>query len=230
MKHRVRGSAVIFDLDGTLVDSAPDITASIGHALNNVGQPALSLERVRDYIGNGAERLIHRSLTGDPDGVADSELFDTVSTDFFEHYANNVCCTSELYAGVVPTLTRLAQQGYFLACVTNKPSRFTQPLLEKLGIDTFFSITLSGDSLPAKKPSPVQLLYVADRWGITPADCVMVGDSVTDLLAAQNANMPVICVSYGYGDLPDIVAHGPSVIIDSIDQIVDALSEEATAL
>lgn len=230
MNGRGEGSAIIFDLDGTLVDSAPDIAASVRHALNRIGRQAPSLARIRAYIGNGAERLIHRSLTGDIDGIADSRLFDSASTHFFAHYAENVCCRCEPYPKVIDTLRTLIGRGYRLACVTNKPARFTQPLLEKLGLDRFFSITLSGDSLETKKPSPEQLLAVAQRCGIAPQYCTMVGDTVTDVLAARNANMPIICVNYGYGDIAEMVMHNPFAVVETIDQIINLVAEEATAL
>jgi phosphoglycolate phosphatase len=229
MNNPPSGSAVIFDLDGTLVDSAPDIAASVDYALTQIGRSAPSLAQVRNYIGNGADRLLHRSLTFDLDGIADDALFESANRHFLEHYRRNVCCRSAPYPGVIETLTTLTEHGYFLACVTNKPARFTDPLLEELGLDGFFSVTLSGDSLELKKPAPDQLLHVADRCAIATHNCTMVGDTVTDILAAQNASMGVVCVSYGYGDIADIVAHNPSAIIDSIDQIVNLVATDTTA-
>jgi phosphoglycolate phosphatase len=224
MSHPINGSVVIFDLDGTLVDSAIDLAASVRYALKQIGRPAPGLARIRSYIGNGADRLIHRSLTCDVDGIADDALFESANRHFFEHYKNNVCCRSQAYPRVRETLTTLKNRGHFLACVTNKPAEFAQPLLEKLGLDRYFSVSLSGDSLEAKKPAPDQLLHVADRCAIAPQNCTMVGDTVTDIVAAKSASMPVICVSYGYGDIADIVTHNPSAIIDSIDQIVDLVA------
>ena len=229
MKITVDGSAVIFDLDGTLVYSAPDIASSMGHALIRVGRPALGPAQIRSYIGNGAHCLVHRSLTGDVNGVADDALFDAAKAHFFDHYKNNCCRHSTLYTSVIETLHTLHNDGYLLACVTNKSSQFTEMLLTHFGLKHFFSVTVSGDSLDVKKPAPGQLLYVAEQWGISARECVMVGDSVTDILAAHNANMPVICVSYGYGDLADIVSHKPLAVVESFDEIVAVLTNCAAA-
>jgi phosphoglycolate phosphatase len=223
------GTAVLFDLDGTLVDSAPDIAASVDYALGRLGLRAPDTDRIRTYIGDGAARLMHRCLTDDIDGVADGSLFDSASAHFLAHYAANVCRLSATYPRVVETLTTLTGRGYALACVTNKPARFTRPLLEALRLDRFFPVTMSGDSLAAKKPAPDQLLYAADRCGVPPSSCTMVGDTATDLLAAKRAEMPAICVSYGYGDMSDILGNGPSAIVDSIEHIVDLLPQGATA-
>lgn len=222
-------AAVIFDLDGTLVDSAPDLAASVDYALNRIGRRAPSRERIRSYIGSGAERLIHRSLTGDIDGVADEALFKSACLNFFAHYEANVCCRTTPYPHAAETLRALVGKGYALACVTNKPSQFTQPLLKKLGLDIHFSLTLSGDSLAAKKPCPDQLLHVADHYALSPQDCVMVGDTLTDVLAARNAAMPVIFVTYGYGNVSDIAATEPAAIVDSLEQIPDLLPQIAAA-
>ncbi len=229
MKPTIDGSAVIFDLDGTLVDSAPDIASSMAHALRHVDRPPLSPAQIRSYIGNGAHCLVHRSLTGDVNGVADDALFEATKAYFFDHYEKNVCRHSTPYTGVIETLHALREEGYLLACVTNKSSQFTEPLLAHLELKHFFSVTVSGDSLEVKKPAPDQLLYVSEQGDLSPGKCVMVGDSVTDILAAQNANMPVICVSYGYGDLADIVAHKPLAVIDSFDEILDVLAVGACA-
>ena len=208
-----RTAAVLFDLDGTLVDSAPDIASSIEFALNELGQRVPSESLITSYIGNGAGRLIHRSLTGNWDGIADPELFAQTSKLFFKRYAANVCQRSTIYPGVANTLEELKVNGFHLACVTNKPAEFTEPLLTKLGLKDYFSVTMSGDSLATKKPAPDQLLHVTSTFGVAPQNSIMIGDTVTDILAARNANMPAICVSYGYGDQTDIADHSPFAIV-----------------
>ena len=218
------GSAIIFYLDGTLVDSAPDIAASVAYALHLVGQQTPSLAKIQSYIGNGADRLIHRSLTNAADGVADYALFSEVRTHFFEHYENNICRHSIPYVGVTETLIELCDHDYQLACVTNKPTRFTDPLLRQLELDRFFPVVLSGDTLDAKKPAPDQLLYVAYRYEIAPQRCVMVGDTGTDVLAAKNADMSAIFATYGYGDVGEIDVREPLAIVDSFSEIVNILA------
>ena len=222
------GSAIIFDLDGTLVDSAPDIAASVAHALQLVGHQSPSLAQIRSYIGNGADRLIHRSLTNASDGVADDALFNEARVHFFEHYENHICRHSTIYVDVWATLLELCDRGYRLACVTNKPTRFTEPLLRALGLDRFFPLVLSGDTLDAKKPAPDQLLDVAEYYAIAPQLCTMVGDTATDVLAAKNADMPVIFVTYGYGDIAAIDLHEPLAVVDSMGEIVNALASASS--
>ncbi len=217
------GCAIIFDLDGTLVDSAPDIAVSVAYAVQLVGKQPPSLETIKGYIGNGADRLIHRSLTNDHNGVADIALFIKVRAYFFEHYGENFCRYSTPYIDVDQTLTELCNRDYKLACVTNKPNRFTDGLLRHLGLDHFFPVVVSGDTLDEKKPAPNQLLYVANHYGITPGHCVMVGDTRTDILAAKNANMPSVYVTYGYGNITDIELNDPLAIVDSLSEIVDLL-------
>ena len=222
MSNSVR-KAVLFDLDGTLVDSAPDLTLSVGHALAGVGMPAPGLDEVRRYIGEGAQKLLHRSLTRDPDGVADEALFREASQLFFDHYAANVCVQSHLYPGVVATLERLRQRGCHFACVTNKPARYTAPLLEALGLAEYFTVSVSGDSLPRKKPDPAPLQFAATALGMATVDCTMVGDTVTDIAAARGAGMTVIAVDYGYGDPGALAAAAPDRLVSAFDELADFL-------
>ncbi len=216
--------AVIFDLDGTLVDSAPDIAASVAHALELVGHRPPNLAEIRGYIGNGADRLIHRSLTNASDGVADDALFSQARMHFFEHYEKHICRHSTVYINVWETLLELRNRDYRLACVTNKPTRFADPLLRALDLDRFFPLVLGGDALNAKKPAPDPLLYVADHYDITPQQCTMVGDTATDILAAKNAEMTAIFVTYGYGEVTEIDAYEPLAIVDSMGEIIDPIA------
>jgi phosphoglycolate phosphatase len=224
MSPQPNGALVIFDLDGTLVDSAPDLLASMTYALDLLNIDVPTMASMTSYIGNGAGRLVHRCLTNSFDGTADEALFDQASKHFFDHYGANVCAKSALFPCVTATLSELKNCGYRLACVTNKPARFTDPLLAQIGLSEFFSITLSGDSLDKKKPAPDQLLYAAEWCDTSPERCTMVGDTVTDIEAAHRANIQVISVSYGYGSRPDLLALSPLAIVDSIDQIIDIIA------
>lgn len=215
--------AVFLDLDGTLVDSAPDLAASVSYALTEIGIEPPDLDEVKSYVGGGAAKLIHRALTRSKDGIAEDALFESASAIFFSHYAANVCERSKLYPGVVETLERLRTLGFGLACVTNKPHRFTVPLLETLGLDSFFTLCLSGDSLAKKKPEPDQLLNAAHHFDLASAQCTMVGDASPDILAARNAGMVAIAVSYGYGDMEAMKALRPLAFVDRIDQIIEHL-------
>lgn len=218
------GKLILFDLDGTLVDSAPDIASCVDAALVELGLPGLGIERIRSFIGQGAEQLVHRALTNDIDGRADAETFDAAYASFSRRYARNICNLSRLYPGVADTLAALRARGWHLACVTNKPGRFTEPLLEGLGVDEFFAVVLSGDSLDVKKPDPAPLLHAARACAIAVERCIVVGDSPTDVRAARAAGMPVICVTYGYAVADQLLASEPDAVVDTMPAILDLLA------
>lgn len=220
---------VLFDLDGTLVDSAPDIAAAAEAARDEFGLPRLSVARIKSFIGNGADRLIHRALTDDIDGEADAEMFEIGRRRFIGYYAENICTKSRAYSGVTQTLTRLEHLGCRLGCVTNKPGRFSEPLLKSLGLRQYFTVVVSGDSLPTQKPDPAPLLHAAARCATRPQRCLVVGDSPTDIKAARNAGMAVACVKYGYATLASIEALAPDALLDSMQQIFDHFGFTPTA-
>lgn len=198
MKFPIDIKAVAFDLDGTLVETLPDLHEAAVRMLADIGRPAVSVDIVRTYIGHGVDRLIGRLLTGKTDGDADPALFEPAAQAFRRHYASVLTRASHPYAGVVATLALLRKRGFKLACVTNKPARFTEPLLQSLGLTTLLDLVLSGDSLPRKKPDPLPLLHCARAFGIHPGHLLMVGDSAADTGSARAAGCPVLCVPYGY--------------------------------
>ena len=202
--NKEQARAIFFDLDGTLVDSAGDLATSVNHALSVIEKPMLDEKIIRSYIGNGADRLIHRAITRDYEGIADPELYQPAKSAFLKHYANNICTKSALYPGVEDVLQALREHSYQLACITNKPSQFTLPLLEALHVSDFFKVVLSGDSLNRKKPAPDQLQHAAEQLDIAPAQCLMIGDTNTDISAAMNCGMPAVFVTYGYGLAKDL--------------------------
>jgi phosphoglycolate phosphatase len=214
---------VLFDLDGTLVDSAPDIAHATNLALADVGRAPRATAEIQDFIGNGAERLIHRCLTGARDGDAESALYHRTYLSFEEHYAACLATRTRPYPGVVATLNSLATRGILLGCVTNKPARFTQPLLAETGLASYFSVVVAGDTLTRKKPDPAPLLSAATTCGTTAAETVMVGDSMADLAAARAAGMRVFCVSYGYSAGVDLAAQHPDLYVDRMPDILPAL-------
>ncbi|MCC7121361.1 MAG: phosphoglycolate phosphatase [Gammaproteobacteria bacterium] len=215
--------AVLFDLDGTLVDSAPDIAAAADRALADCGVPGRGIERIRGYIGGGAERLIHRCLTDRLDGVAERALFDAAFAAFFKHYAADLTTRTQPYPGVIETLASLAARGYRLGCVTNKPARFTTPLLTALALAPYFDAVVAGDTLPVKKPDPAPLLHAMTRLGTQVATTTMVGDSMADLNAARAAGMRVLCVSYGYSPTARLADHAPDALIDRMPDLLPLL-------
>jgi phosphoglycolate phosphatase len=191
-------AAVAFDLDGTLVETLPDLHEAAVRMLAQTGRPAVPESTVRTYIGDGVERLVKRLLTGELDGEPDAESFEKAAASFRSHYASVLTRASHPFTGVVSTLGILRERGFKLACVTNKPMRFSEPLLRGLGLAAYLDLIIGGDSLPRKKPDPLPLLYIAGEFGIEPAQLLMVGDSPIDTGAARAAGCPVFCVPYGY--------------------------------
>jgi len=192
---------IIFDLDGTLVDSAPDIATAVNRMRSELGYSEKTLEQVKQWVGNGSAMLVKRAvgeaLQLAPEAVP-AALFQQAHELFFKHYRQCNGDRSQLYKGVLPTLEYFQQQGIQQAICTNKPTEFTHALLKKMSIDHFFNCVVSGDTLPVKKPDPAPLLLCAEQCHVTAEQCLMVGDSMTDVKAAGNAGMKVVCVSYGY--------------------------------
>ena len=189
--------AVLFDLDGTLIDSAPDLAASLNHTLHSLGMPTYDLDTIRSWIGGGATLLLQRGLTGqmEPSGV-NPELFEKAKELFFAHYRANLCNQTKAYPYAKEVLEYLRPR-YTLALVTNKPYTFVPPILRKLGLERF-DLVLGGDSLKTKKPSPEPLLHACQKLGVAPYETMMIGDSINDYLAAKEAGMDMIWVAYGY--------------------------------
>jgi len=208
-------SAVICDLDGTLVHTGPDLAAATNRMLADLGMEQHPENTILAWIGNGAPRLIKRALTASRNGEPDPVLFTRAQSLFKQHYLAGVCDASQPYPAVIQTLRLLEQRGFELACVTNKPEAFTTPLLRKLELDHYFRLVVSGDSLAKKKPDPLPLLHICAELEIGVSQAAMVGDSVNDIEAAQAAGMPVICVSYGYNQGMDLTNSSPDAIIQS---------------
>lgn len=218
---------VMFDLDGTLVDSAPDIAISLNLMLQQLNHPTRDLAQVRDWIGNGAGRLIKRALTGQVDGEPAEKLFKQAQQLFFDIYEQHINVESTMYPGALEGLTTLREHNFILACVTNKPRRFTPPLLKAFGIDGFFDYLICGDDLAVKKPDPQVLQSILKQTQLSPLQAVMVGDSASDINAARSANIKSFCVRYGYHQCKGVDALGADYIIDSIAEIPQYLLNKA---
>lgn len=215
-----RFEAILFDLDGTLVDSAPDLCAALNAALAEQEEPPVSEAEVRRWVGNGARMLVVRALAAR--GLPES-LADTVLAAFMRHYEARLCVHSEPYAGVVPALQRLHDAGWRLGCVTNKPERFVCPLLGALDLEAYFSVFVGGDTLASKKPDPAPLTFAAERLGAEPRKAVMVGDSLADVRAAHAVPCAVVCVDYGYNYGQDIAQADPALVVGSLVEFCDWL-------
>ena len=214
---------VLIDVDGTLVDSVPDLAYCVDEMMKQLGLPVHGEEKVRDWVGNGVERLVRRALTGTLDGEPDDGLFNKAYPVFLELYADNTCKRTELYPGVEEGLAYLQSQDYKLGCVTNKAAQFTLPILKQLGLHDAFGIIVSGDSLPVKKPDPMPLLHAAEKLGVTPESSLMLGDSQSDVKAARAAGFQIICMSYGYNHGEDIRQYNPDLVIDSMAELKGVL-------
>ncbi len=214
---------VMIDVDGTLVDSVPDLAYCVDQMMISLGRPAREEERVRHWVGNGVPRLVERALTGELDGFPSQQAFDKAYPIFLDLYAQNSSVRSTLYEGVIEGLDYLKSKGYLLGCVTNKAEQFTLPLLKSLGIIDYFGIVISGDTLEKKKPDPLPLIHGANFFNINPNECLMLGDSVSDVKAARAASFQIICMSYGYNHGNNIADENPDLVIDSMKQLRDYL-------
>jgi len=212
---------VLFDLDGTLVDSVPDLGWCGNEMLRRLGMPPRDLEDARRWVGNGVERFVKRFLTGEMEAEPEAGLF-ARGLDLFEGlYADNVSGRSLLYAGVVETLRRLSQQDLHLACVTNKPEPFTSDLIAAMGLSEYFELVVAGNTTARKKPDPMPLHFAADHFGLKYAECLMVGDSSNDVTAARAAGFAIVCVPYGYNHGIGIEKSKPDLIVENLTELAD---------
>ena len=218
-----RPAMILIDLDGTLIDSVPDLAFCVDAMMNELGLPVRGEAAVRNWVGNGVERLVQRALCNDLDGQPEAAQFERALPVFMRLYQENTSQRSCLYPGVREGLDLLQAQAYRLGCVTNKAERFTLPLLRDKGILDRFELVVSGDTLEKKKPDPMPLLYAAERFGVAPADSLMVGDSRSDVKAARAAGFRVVCMTYGYNHGADIREEHPDVVLDRLDQLPELL-------
>lgn len=210
---------VLIDVDGTLVDSVPDLAYCVDEMMKQLGMPVHGEDKVRNWVGNGVERLTRRALIGQLDGEPDDELFEKAYPIFLDLYDKNVCERSCLYNGVREAIDFLKTTDVKIGCVTNKNAQFTLPILEKLGVKDDFEIIVCGDTLDKKKPDPLPLLHSAEQLGAKPEESLMLGDSMSDVKAARAAGFDIICMSYGYNHGEDIRDYNPDAVVDSMDEI-----------
>lgn len=209
---------VTFDLDGTLVDSVPDLAAAVDAALADLDLAPRGEPRVRDWVGNGSLRLMERALRDALGQDPDAALLARAHQGFLDHYGRDPSAHTRLYPGVREALDALRDRGLPLALVTNKPSAFIPPILEAFGLQDHFGLCLGGDSLAQKKPDPAPLRHVAAHFDVSPSACLMVGDSRHDIEAGRAAGFRTLAVPYGYN-------HGESVRDSAPDGVVESLAE-----
>jgi phosphoglycolate phosphatase len=215
--------AVLFDLDGTLLDSAPDLAAAANRMLAELGMAPRDPGVIATYIGKGIPRLVERTLTGALDATADAALFARALPIYERYYAEESGRRSVPFPGVVDGLRMLREAGLPLACITNKAERFTVDLLERTGLSGFFGAVVCGDTVARKKPDPEPVLAACARLGVRAPEALMIGDSANDVQAARAAGCPVWCVPYGYNE-------GRPVESLDCDAIVPDLAEAARRL
>ena len=215
---------VAFDLDGTLVDSVPDIAAAVDQMREALGMPFAGQEAVRHWVGNGAEVLVKRALADSLDEALVSQVSDERMAEAFplfkSYYQKTNGAAAQLYPGVEQCLDGLSKCAVPLAVVTNKPKIFTDPLLQSLGIDHHFEQVIGGDCFPEKKPSPIALNHLRKLYSVAPESCLMVGDSKSDVGAGRAAGFKVACVSYGYNHGEPIAALHPDLVVDSLAALI----------
>ncbi len=214
---------ILFDLDGTLLDTAPDLHQALNHCLKTAGRSEVSLQSVKHMVGQGARNLLIRGLNATGGMVSEAEL-DTLFDLFLVYYGDNISNYSVPYPGVMPALETLKSKGCELAICTNKPYGLARQLATDFGLDPYISVITGGDSFEVRKPDPQHLLRTLQQMSGPPYPAVMVGDSHNDIDAAKAANIPNIVVSFGYTETPakDL---GADALIDHFDELMDALDK-----
>jgi phosphoglycolate phosphatase len=216
---------ILIDVDGTMVDSVPDLAYCVDEMMKQLDMPTHGEAKVRNWVGNGVERLVRRALIGKLDGEPDEALYDQAYPIFLDLYTDNTSKRSCLYPGVKEGLEYLKDEGYQMGCVTNKAAQFTEPLLKELGVYDYFSIVISGDTLPEKKPDPMPLLHAAKFFNVAPEQALMIGDSISDVKAARAAGYRIVCMTYGYNHGVDIRDAKPDAIMDSMAELPNLLGK-----
>ncbi|MBK57528.1 MAG: phosphoglycolate phosphatase [Pseudomonas sp.] len=215
---------VMFDLDGTLMDSVPDLAAAVDKMLMLLGREPAGIDRVRDWVGNGSRVLVRRALAGQlqHEGVAD-ELADEALALFMQAYSGGHELTT-VYPGVRECLDWLRERDVKLAIITNKPAQFIEPLLEEKGLAGYFQWLIGGDTLPQQKPDPAALVWVMREAGVFPNASLFVGDSRNDVRAAKAASVPCAALTYGYNHGEPIAHELPALVLDDLRELVASVS------
>ena len=218
-------NTLLFDLDGTLVDSAPDLAFAVNKMLVELGLTPFSQDVIRGWVGNGARVLIQRALSGNANVSAelDNALTERALEIFFTVYQIHTCVETQLYSNVLETLTALKSSGYRLAIITNKPELFIEPIINGLGLNGLFELIIGGDTLEKRKPDPLPLHHACQQLSVNIEQCVMIGDSKNDILAAKAANMESIALTYGYNYGENIANYQPEAVIDNFDDLLGLL-------
>ncbi|MCH4812139.1 phosphoglycolate phosphatase [Vreelandella neptunia] len=211
---------IAFDLDGTLIDSVPDLAAAVSRTLNELDLDEPSEAEVRDWVGNGAPMLVERALTWALQTAPESAFQERAFQTFMAHYGAAPNALTTLYPGVRQTLRALHDNGLTLVLITNKPARFIEPILNHFELLDYFTLCIGGDSLSEKKPHPLPLLHAADTYQISTSECVMVGDSRHDIAAGKTAGFTTVALPYGYNHGEPIEDSHPDLVLSSLTELL----------
>ena len=214
---------IVFDLDGTLVDSSPDIATAVNQMLSELNQDTYPEQQIKQWLGNGATMLIKCALTGELEPQIEPANLQQAMSLYFNFYSANICVKSQLYSGVKTGLEYLKTADIKLACITNKPSLLTIPLLTEIGIKNYFQFIASGDTFQRMKPDPLPLLEAAKATGVALDNALMVGDSKNDIQAGKCAGFKTALVPYGYIGKYTLDELDADYQIDSIEHLAGLL-------
>ncbi len=220
---------LIFDFDGTLIDSVPDLADATNTMLEQLGKPTYSLDIIKGWVGNGSRLLVERALVGKTEVVTGQltiEEANHAEQIFLQAYNTIETSKTVAYPDVDKGLRQLKEAGFTLALVTNKPIRFVPKILESFDWQDLFSEVLGGDSLPVKKPDPTPLLQTCETLNFTIEQAYMIGDSINDMLAGQNAGIDTLALSYGYNYGKDIRDSNPNQAFDNFADLLNYLLKE----
>jgi phosphoglycolate phosphatase len=216
---------LLFDLDGTLVDSVPDLATAVNSMLTGLQYQTFDEERIRGWVGNGAQKLVERAILAANPAMESvgGDYLESAVTLFLSAYEKNLSHYSKPYPKVKETLEVLKKKGYNLVIITNKPYKFVEPLLRALLLYEYFAFCLGGDSLERKKPDPLPLEHAVTTLGFTVAQSIMVGDSKNDILAAEALQMDSIAVTYGYNYDEPISSYNPTCTIEQFNALLELM-------
>ena len=209
--------AYLFDLDGTLVDTAPDINAALNFCLAKAQLATVDISLTRHWVGYGSRTLIDQALVHHQIEGAD---IDPLLTDFVTYYAHHLTDHSQIYPGVEPTLKQLKDRGAKLAVVTNKLTSLAEPLIAQIGLNSYFDLIVCGDTTPHAKPDPAPVNFALNNLGVSASNALFVGDSDTDVKAAKASHCAVVCLRNGYNHGTDVTTLAANGVIDDCRELL----------
>ncbi|VAW06119.1 Phosphoglycolate phosphatase [hydrothermal vent metagenome] len=214
-------SGVVFDLDGTLVDSARDLSAALNYVLKKARCPEIHIAQVRNMVGDGARALIIKGFS-ESGIMPDKVEIDAIQTDFLDYYYQNITDQTIIFPGAMRVIEKLVEMEVPLGLCTNKAIRLTEKLMTEIGLSDYFTAIVGGDSFDYQKPDPRHVISTLEMMGVSPQMAVMVGDSANDIIAARNAGISSVAVSFGYSKIP-VADLNADIVIDHYDDFFDAL-------